>query len=202
MTVRTFDALAREILAAPPRLGESRLVTIDGPSGSGKTTFARRLVRALAALGSVSFVEIEMLYQGWTLDGAWTRLHDWVLEPVATGWAGGFHPYDWANASWSPSWCAVPVSTVLVVEGCGSSPRAAQRLSCHQVWVQAPPDVNLARSLARDGPGQQEQLRAWRRLEATYFVAEGCRERADLRVEGDPGQPLDYDPESAFRVMS
>lgn len=200
MTVRTFYALAGEIHAAPPRLGKSRLVTVDGPSGSGKTTFARRLVKALAPLGSVAFVEIEGLYDGWTLDGAWTRLHDWVLEPVAAGWAGGFHPYDWSTASWSPTWYAVPVSGVLVVEGCGSSPRAADRLSTLQVWMQAPPEVSIARGLARDGPDRQEQLRAWRDLEAAYFAEEGCRERADVRVDGDPVQPLDYDPELAFPV--
>lgn len=202
MTVRTFDSLAREIHARPPRLGATRLVTVDGPSGSGKTTFARRLVAALVPLGSVAFVEIEALYQGWTLDGAWTRLHDWVLEPIAAGWPGGFHPYDWASAGWSPRWCSVPVSAVLVVEGCGSSPRAADRLTGAQIWVQAAPEVNAARGLARDGRDVAEHLRAWREDETSYFAREGTRERADLQVEGDPAQPLDYDPESAFRVMS
>ncbi len=202
MTVRTFDALASEIQAGPARLGATRLVTVDGPSGSGKTTFARRLVAALSSRGSVSFVEIEALYQGWTLEGAWTRLHDWVLEPVAAGWSGGFHPYDWATASWSSRWCSVPVSAALVVEGCGSSPRAADRLTSRQVWVQAPPEVRAARGLARDGPDHGEQLHGWRELEAAYFAAERSRERADLQVEGDPGRPMDFDPELAFRLLT
>lgn len=118
--VRTYAELAAEIYAAPPRLGAVRLVTVDGPSGSGKSTLADRLETALSRQGSVASVELEALYAGWTLEGAWQRLNDWVLEPLAAGWAGGFHPYDWVTESWSPGWCAVPVSQVLVVEAAGA----------------------------------------------------------------------------------
>lgn len=202
MTVRIYDELADEIYATPARLGAVRLVTVDGPSGSGKTTFARRLLATLSARGSVAFVELEALYQGWTLEGAWQRLNDWVLEPLAAGWDGGFHPYDWDAESWSPRWCAVPVSQVLVVEGCGSSPRAADRLIGLRAWVEAPPDVALARGLARDGVDLDRRLPAWKKLEAAYFAREDTRQRADLLVDGNPAQPPSFDPETAFSTTS
>lgn len=202
MRVRTYDALAEEIFATPPRLGSVRLVTVDGPSGSGKTTFAARLIAALSTRGSAAQVHIEDLYQGWTLDGAWNRLDDHVLEPVATGWDGGFHPYDWATATWSPRWRAVPVSKVLIVEGCGSSPRAADTVTSRQVWVEAQADVALSRAQIRPGVELPRRLRDWQRLEAEYFAREGTRRRADLLVDGNPTPPLGYDPEIAFSTLA
>ena len=201
-TVRTFAGLASEIHALPPRLGDVRLVTVDGPSGSGKTTFAGRLLTALAPLGSVALVEIEALYEGWTLDGAWHRLDEYVLEPLAAGWPGGFHPYDWARQAWSPRWCAVPISQVLVVEGCGSSSRAGDRLISHQIWLEATSDVALLRGVTRDGVEWEPGLRAWKRVEAAYFAEQDTRQRADLRVDGDPAQPPPYDPEVAFSTLA
>jgi len=201
VTVRTYDDLAEEIFAAPARLGDARLVTVDGPSGAGKTTFARRLVAALTVRGSVALVEIEGLYEGWTLDGAWTRLDEYVLEPLAAGWAGGFHPYDWATESWSPRWHPVPVSQVLVVEGCGSSPQAADGFTTHQIWVQAPAEVAFARGSTRKGVDLDRRLRAWKEVEAAYFTEQRTRQRADLRVDGNPAQPPPYDPEMVFSTL-
>lgn len=202
MTVRTYAGLAEEIFCAPARLGAVRLVTIDGPSGSGKTTFAGRLVAALSARGSTAQVQLETLYQGWTLEGAWRRLDEYVLEPLAAGWDGGFHPFDWASGSWSPSWCAVPVSEVLVVEGCGSSPRAADKLASLQVWIEAPTSLALARGLARPGTDLANRLETWKREEAQYFTEQDSRQRADLLVDGNPAQLPGFDPEIAFSTLT
>lgn len=199
--VRSYAELAGEIYAAPPRLGQTRLVTVDGPSGSGKTAFAGRLTAALASRGSVAMVEIEALYEGWSLEGSWQRLRDFVLEPIAAGWAGGFHPFDWATGSWSPRWCAVPITDVLLVEGCGSSPRAARPFTSRLIWLEAPPDVALARGLDRPGIDLDRHLLAWRGIEAAHFAEQDTRRRADLRVDGDPVKPLSYDPDVAFTTL-
>ena len=37
------DEVADRVMAAPPTLGDGRLVCVDGPAGSGKTTLAAAL---------------------------------------------------------------------------------------------------------------------------------------------------------------
>jgi len=202
VTVRSFDDLAREIHSARPRLGDVRLVTVDGPSGSGKTTFARRLLAALSARGSVALVALEELYDGWTLDGAWDCLDRYVLEPVAAGWVGGFYPYDWATESWSPEWPAVPVTAVLVVEGCGSSPLAADAYATHRVWIESSSDIARQRGLARAGRDLDRRLHAWRAMERAHFDLHRTRRRADLRVAGDTEPASGLDPEMFFSVLN
>jgi uridine kinase len=188
----TFAQLAERICAAPPRLGPTRLVCIDGPAGSGKTTFAGRLA---AALGDAAVVHLEDLYAGWTLTGAVARLCAGVLLPVAEGRAGAFHRYDWHAGRFLPDPVAVPPTPVLVVEGCGSGPRALDPWTTLRIWVEAPPALREARGLARDGAETAPQWRRWQRTEAAEFAAQDTRARADLRVDGALTAAL---PDGAF----
>jgi uridine kinase len=178
----SFAALAERVRAAPPRLGGTRLVCVDGPAGSGKTTFAARLATAVGPGAAV--LHMDDFYAGWTLDGAAARLAAGVLDPLAAGRPGAYHAYDWASARFSPGTTAVPPVPVLVVEGCGSSPRAADAWTTLRIWLEAPPDLRLARGLERDGVGLEPEWRAWQRLESAEFAREDTRARADLRVDG------------------
>jgi uridine kinase len=182
LTVRTFAALAGGVLAAGPELGSTRLVCIDGPAGSGKTTFTAHLADALGDQASV--VHLDDLYAGWTLTGAAARLLAGVLRPLAEGRAGAYHPYDWAAGRFAARPVPVPVSPVLVVEGCGSGARALAPWTTHLVWVEAPPSLRLERGLARDGVGLAAHWRRWQDTEAAAFAAEDTRARAMLRVDG------------------
>ncbi|WP_245161115.1 uridine kinase [Blastococcus sp. CT_GayMR16] len=177
-----FADLAERIRAAPPRLGDTRLVCIDGPAGSGKTTFAGRLAGALGH--RTGLVHMDDLYAGWTLTGAAARLCTGVLRPLADGRAGGYHRYDWAAGRFAEETVPVPVAEVLVVEGCGSSPRSLDRWTTLRIWVEAPQPLRLARGLARDGDEQADHWQEWQREEAALFAAEDTRARADLRVDG------------------
>jgi uridine kinase len=186
-----FAALARELAEAPPRLGGTRLVTVDGPAGSGKTTFAGRLAAALGPDARV--VHMDDLYAGWTLTGAAARLAAGVLGPLAAGRPGAYRRYDWAAERFGPEPVVVPPCPVLIVEGCGSSPRALDRWTTQRIWVEAPPEVRLSRGLARDGAALADHWRRWQPLEAAEFAAEDTRARADLRVDGtavDPQAPV------------
>jgi uridine kinase len=193
--VTTFAELARQVLAAPPRLGGTRLVCVDGPAGSGKTTFAGRLARAL---DDVVLVHFENLYAGWTLTGAVDRLAAGVLRPLAEGRPGAHHVYDWAAGRFSPEPVAVPPAAVLVVEGCGSSPRVLDPWTSLRVWIEAPPALREDRGLARDGADTAPLWRAWQETEAAHFAAEDTRARADVRVDGAPSTPL---PEDSFALL-
>ena len=76
---------------------------------------------------------------------------------------------------------------MLVVEGCGSSPRALDPWTTLRLWVEAPADLRLARGLARDGTGLEPEWRRWLDTEAAVFAREGTRARADLRLDGTAG---------------
>jgi hypothetical protein len=183
--VRTLADLAAAIRAAPARLGAVRLVCIDGPAGSGKTTLAGRLADALGDDAGV--VHLEDLYAGWTLTGAVARLAAGVLRPLAAGRPGAFHAYDWIAAGFSADLVRVPVPGVLLVEGCGSAPRALDAWATLRVWVEAPAEVRLARGLARDGAHLAGEWQRWTATEAAHFAAEDTRRRCDVGIDGAEG---------------
>jgi uridine kinase len=181
-----FADLAERVRAAPPRLGATRLVCVDGPAGSGKTTFAGRLVAALGP--GTAVVHMDDLYAGWALDGAAERLTAGVLLPLAAGRPGSYSRYDWAAERFADVPTEVPVPEVLVVEGCGSCPRAFDEWTTLRIWLEAPLQLRLARGLARDGDHLAEHWHAWQRAEAAEFAREDTRARADLRIDGaSPG---------------
>lgn len=178
-----LPALLERVRRATPRLGPVHLVAVDGPAGSGKTTLAAALADGLRSEGlTVTTVHLDDLYEGWSgLDGVWERLEDWVLAPLAKGRPARYRRYDWGAGAWA-DWVDVAVPDVLVVEGCGSAPRAVDAVAVLRVWVEAGRDVRLARGLARDGEALRENWLAWMEGEAAHFAAEGTRERAHVRV--------------------
>ncbi|MGK5114528.1 MULTISPECIES: uridine kinase family protein [unclassified Geodermatophilus] len=176
-------AIAARVRAAGPRLGRTRLVCVDGPAGSGKTTLAGRLAAELG--GTV--VHMDDLYADWSLTGAFARLAAGVLRPLAGDSPGAYHRYDWAAGRFEAEPTTVPPGGVLVVEGCGSCPRAVDPWAVLRIWVEAPADVRLARGLARDGAAFAPEWRSWQGTEATAFAAECTRERADIRLDGTAG---------------
>jgi uridine kinase len=178
----SFAELAERVRAAPPRVGATRLVTVDGPAGSGKTTFAALLAIALGPVTTV--LHMDDLYAGWTLDGAAARLTAGVLEPLAAGRPGSYRRYDWTAERFDDVPIEVPVPEVLVVEGCGSSPRALDGRTALRIWVEAPQQLRLARGLARDGDQLAEHWDRWQREEAAEFARERTRARADVLVDG------------------
>ncbi|AEE45801.1 uridine kinase family protein [Cellulomonas fimi] len=172
-------------LAAAPRLGPVRVVCVDGPAGSGKTTAAGALAAAAADRGvETRVLHLDDLYEGWSgLEGSlWPRLAAQVLEPLRRGRPGRFQRYDWPTSRFA-DWVDVPVPALLVLEGCGSARRDADRVAVLRVWVEAPADLRLERGLARDGEAAHDHWVAWMRDEAAHFARERTRERADVRLD-------------------
>lgn len=188
-TPTTFAGLAAAVAGAAPRLGSTRLVCVDGPAGSGKTTFAGRLADALAARGTAAAVlHLDDVYAGWTLAGAADRVAAGVLAPLREGRPGAVPRYDWTAGRFAGV-VDVPVTPVLVVEGCGSAPRSVDPYAVLRIWVEAPPGLRLRRGLDRDGEALREHWLRWLDQEAAEFAAEDTRARADLRVDGAPAVP-------------
>jgi len=175
----TFAGLAAAVAARAPRLGRTRLVVVDGPAGSGKTTFAGRLGAALGA----QVLHLDDVYAGWTLEGLTGRLTAGVYRPLAQSQPGSVPRWDWAAGRFAGS-VAVPVADALVVEGCGSAPRAVDGVAVLRVWVEAPLALRTARGTARDGEALRAEWLRWQQLEQVEFTAQGTRARADLLVDG------------------
>ncbi len=177
--------LVARVRSAAPRLGRTRLVCVDGPAGSGKTTLAGRLATALGP--GTAVVHMDDLYAGWTQTGAFARLAAGLLRPLAEGRPGSYRRYDWTAGRFAGVPTPVQVPEVLVVEGCGSCPRAVDPWAVLRVWVEAPQALRLARGLARDGAALEGYWLHWQVTEAAAFAAEGTRDRADVLVDGALG---------------
>lgn len=175
-------ALVRWVREAAPALGPARLVCVDGPAGSGKSTLAAALAARLGD-GCV-VVHLDDLYEGWAgLGGVWDRVEGQLLAPLADGRPGRYRRYDWARGAFA-EWVDVPVPEVLVLEGCGSAPRAVDDRAVLRVFVEAPEGLRLARGLARDGEAQRAHWLVWMAEEAAEFAREDTRVRAHVVVDG------------------
>ncbi len=181
-------AAAEEVLErlrlAEPRCGSIRVVCVDGPAGSGKTTLAD----LVAAGTGAGIVRLDDLYEGWEqpLGKLAARIEAWLLVPWRDD-LPGLHPvYDWASARFS-GWRRVDPRPVMVLDGCGSASAGMRPWAALTVWVEAGPDVRLARGIARDGGHLEAEWLAWQAREARHFAEDGTRECADTRVDGESG---------------
>jgi uridine kinase len=161
--------------AAPPTLGQGRLVCIDGPAGSGKTTLA-------ATLGGL-VVHMDDLYPGWDGLPLVDAQLGTLLGPLAEGRPGSYRRYDWLRGEFAETVVLEPVP-LLVLEGVGSGARAYAEHCTLLVWVEAPHDLRMARGVARDGEAFAAQWEQWARDEALVFERERTRERADVVLDG------------------
>lgn len=184
-TAVSIADLAARVVSAGPSLGSVRLVCVDGPAGSGKTTLAGRLADAVGHVGlAASVMHLDDLYEGWSgLAGVWERVEAQLLGPLGRGEPGRWRRYDWAAGRFA-EWHDLPVPDVLVLEGCGSAPRAVDGRAALLLYVEAPLRVCLRRGLDRDGEAMRSEWVRWQVVEAAQFAAERTRERSDVVVDG------------------
>lgn len=175
---RVARRVADRVLAGPPTLGDGRLVCIDGPAGSGKTTLAA----ALAGLvPDAQVVHSDELLEGWRGLPGLSATVTGLLTPLVAGEPGWWRRWDWYADDWAESREVRP-GGVLVLEGVGCWSSAISHLVGVLVWLEADPQVRLARAVERDG----DQLRAhwdqWRADESELFARTATKQHADLVV--------------------
>lgn len=160
-----------------------RLVAVDGPSGSGKSTLAG----ALAARLEAPLIEIDDFVSWNDFGGWWPRFESQVVHPLLSGHDAVYQQRDWQGDEFGDrlgSWRRVSWAPIVVIEGVASSrQQIADRLAC-RVWVDAPADVRLERSLLRDGASHLELWRKWMSEEHAFFEADKTASRADFLVSG------------------
>jgi len=189
----TFEELAAHIVKLPPRLGDVRLVAVDGPSGAGKSSFADRLGTALGA----PVVHTDDLLDGWDDQFTfWTRLEEKVLEPLRHGRPAVYQRYLWHRWAFGGQPLVVAPADVVLVEGVSSARSVIRPELSLAIFVCAPPDLRLARALAREG-GHEVAFRAylerWRLAEDRHFAEDDTVAHADLLVDGAAERPEGYE---------
>ncbi len=185
LRVCRFVDLATEIAALPASCGPTRLVAVDGPGGAGKTTFARRLSASFAAPPAVPVVHTDDFASFDNQFGWAPRLRAQLIEPLRRGEPARYQRYDWVEERFA-EWHELPPSDVAIIEGVGAAQRRFADALALSVWIDTPPDVRLARGIARDGEELREFWQQWVVGEQAHFAADGTRARADLIVIGDP----------------
>jgi uridine kinase len=189
----TIDTLLDHVQAAAPRLGRTRLISIDGPAGSGKSTLASNIAARAEARGLRTFtVHMDDLYDGWT--GAvrgFGLLRDHVLQRMADGREGRYRRYDWYVGAYAELH-VVPVTVeLLIVEGVTSCDRDADRWQSLRLWIETSNETRLERGIARDGEALRDHWLEWMRWERDHFAEEATRSRAHVIIDGDPSIPHD-----------
>jgi uridine kinase len=160
-----------------PTLADGRLLCIDGPAGSGKTTLAAQV----QAVTGAPVLRMDDLYPGWDGLGEVEPHVLGILAPLAAGRPGRYRRYDWHADAFAEEHQVDPAPLV-VLEGVGSGSLAWSSWITVLVWVEADPQLRLARGLERDGEAVREQWLAWMRAEQELFARDRIRERADLVI--------------------
>jgi uridine kinase len=180
----TFAQLSAYVNRLEPRLGDVRLVAVDGPSGAGKTRFALRLAKQLDA----PVVHTDDLLDGWEDQFTfWERLEERVLGPLRRGETAFYQRYRWDRGAFDPVPLRLDPAPVVILEGVSSSRRGICPDLSLSVFVDAAPELRLARALARDGDDSlafRAYLERWRSAEDRHFAADRTRQHADLVVDG------------------
>jgi uridine kinase len=194
-----FVDLAAAARRLPPSCGSTRVIAVDGPGGAGKTTFAARLRDGFGQDRVAPVVHTDD-FASWDNQFNWAPLlREQVIEPIRRGEPGRYQRYDWVERRFA-EWHEAPVADVVIIEGVGAAQRLFADALAMTVWIETPPDVRLARGIARDG----EELRAfwqqWIVGEQAHFAADGTRGRADLVVIGDPAAP--HQAETEYLAIS
>jgi hypothetical protein len=169
--------LRDEILAAPARLGDVRLVAVDGPSGSGKSVFADQLRTELPDAALVRTDD----FATWDDPVSWwPRLVDGVFLPLSRGEPGRYQRTEWIDGRPRPGQLIdVRVPRILLVEGVSAGRRSIRPRLSYLIWRELPdPAERLARAVARDGEDSRQHLTNWQAFEAGWFAVDGTRPAA------------------------
>ena len=166
------------------------LVALDGRCASGKTTLAARL-QAACGCGVVHLDDFFLRPEQRTKERYETpgenidheRFLAKVLLPLRRGETAVYRPYDCARQRLGDP-VRVEPSPVVVAEGSYACHSALWPHYDLRIFLTVPPEEQLRRITARNGPQGAEVFRAkWIPLEEQYFSAYQIADRCDLCLE-------------------
>ena len=156
-----------------------QIILIDGPAGSGKTTLALELKAELEC----QVVHLDDHYNGWdeALGADLTATLVKIVTSFVEGKPSEVSIFNWHKMEFEGSRTISPGDT-LIVEGVGSGQSAIRSFATKLYWLEATPELGLARVLARDGAAFESRIKAWQKREAEHFAKERTREYADFII--------------------
>lgn len=133
------------------------IILVDGKSGVGKSRLAARIANSLGA----GIVHLDDAYRGWNglAEGRDAIIED-ILVQCAKGMPGHYRAWDWERDI-DGDLRDVPLTDVIVIEGCGISTAQSRELASTVMWVECDEHDRLARLADRDGSRFAEFYDVW-----------------------------------------
>ena len=156
-----------------------QIILIDGPAGSGKTTLSNKLSAEL----NCQVVHLDDHYNGWdeALGFGLTETLLLIVKNFVNGRATIVPTYNWHLAKFEGS-KEISAAETLIIEGVGSGQSQIRPFATKLYWIEAEPEIGLARVLERDGAEYEERIKCWQIREANHFQVERTREFADFII--------------------
>jgi uridine kinase len=157
------------------------IIAIDGPAGAGKTTLAEHLSAALSLKYKVNVIHMDDLYNGWinAFDHHLTNSLIAISKAHRLGKKVSLSRYNWSKGEYNASE-VLPPADLLILEGVGSSQRAAREFLTSSIWIDVDPRKGLERVLARDGEVISDEMQMWLQLQEKHFRLEESEKSADF----------------------
>lgn len=157
------------------------IIAIDGPAGAGKTTLAATLSLALAPDFTITVIHMDDLYDGWddALGTSLTKSLSWITSSHKAGKDLIYSPFNWSQNDFdSPRHCAS--TTLLILEGVGSSQMAIEEFLSTSIWIDLDPIVGFQRVIERDGDQISESMQGWLDQQGQHFASDRTKERSEF----------------------
>jgi uridine kinase len=157
------------------------IIAIDGPAGAGKTTLASTLSLALAKNFTITVIHMDDLYAGW--DGALgeklTESLTWITSCHKAKKDLIYSPFNWPEDNFdSPRLHAS--TSLLILEGVGSSQRAIEEYLSTSIWLDLDPIVGFHRVIERDGDEISHSMTMWLDQQRQHFTSDRTKERSEF----------------------
>lgn len=158
-----------------------KIVAVDGHGGSGKSTLAAKLAKEL----NTEIIHTDDFASWDNPKNWWPNLRDAVLEPIKQGAKTlSYQPSSWAPDHHPEPVKDQPVTSIVILEGVGSSRKEFRPYLSYTVWVDTPKDVCIARGIERDGENMRNQWEEWWAAEEEYIAEHQPQEYANQVVSG------------------
>lgn len=157
------------------------IIAIDGPAGAGKTTLAQNLKQVVAPFFSAIIVHMDDLYHGWErpFDHYFTDALTAITSSHQRGEPYRYSKFNWGDNKFGPVE-EIPHSTLLILEGVGSSHKIIRSALTTSIWLSIDPQIGLIRVIERDGATSEGHMPSWLMQQEKLFIENASEECADF----------------------